>query len=669
MTKGNPISLTDFFYRLIYEEKLLDLSAQNKEKLHQPIQHYPACDRLAFEIDLGEINTPVDFHINLKTLFFRQKFLAELQAKENLDKEKWKPLIELLQLWNNKKSQLFKLVPGVFLEFDFNKENQLPLPSFFAKLDAENCSKEEILSLSRTIIKTLKGQQFYTDVESFLNHCIYKTPENAYLGYIGIMLSRKERVLRLNIYNLTQHSVIPFLQELGWKGDAKNVLMWFTQLMQFCDNIIVSFDVFNGMVLPKIGLEAFIDRQPAKDYRWNSLINYLHNKNLCVAEKKDALFNWNKEWLPITTPWHSDLKIASLYHPFNEMVYIKQLLSHVKITVHENQNINAKIYAGIGQTFRVKEDKTDFIINNNVTKAISSGLTFLKSKQNQLGLWLDYYLPAGYSDEWVTGYIATILKYFFDNDLTKHIIENAHSALQNRWIENKGLAYNNTVPSDSDSSSWFLHLNYLLKKENNKIGVLDLFRNHDNGLGTYIKNDSAIKEYTKQLNDADFSGWEKSHDCVSATAACFDEKSLSYILEKINSNISLQSYWWKNDFYTYFWAYFAILKNKKKYSVYKNYFNEQLNTDTTTFSSFDKAYYIALCALLKIKNTVSEQFYIDLLKSQRAKGYWQSSALLLVPMPSNNAKNISQKQWEMYDVNHTFTTITILMGLELYRQI
>jgi hypothetical protein len=669
MTKGNSSSLIDFFYELIKHEELLASSAKNKGYFEQSMQHYPACDRLAFEVNLNELDAPIDFHINLKTLFFRQKFLAELEAKENIDKENWLPIIQLLKLWNDSASQLFKLIPGVFLEFDFNKENQLSLPSFFAKLDANNCSKEEVLSLSKTIITTLKGEDFHSDVQSFLNRCVYETPNDAYLGYVGIMLARKERVLRLNIYNLKQHDLIPFLRNLGWKGDEEYLVSWFTQLMQSCDSIIVSFDVFNGVILPKIGLEAFIDLQANQDYRWELLIDNLRQQNLCTSEKGKAIFQWNKEWFPINTNWHSDLIMASLYHPFNEMVYIKQLLSHVKITINEKQNASAKIYVGIGQTPYIKGNTATFIANNTIEKAISAGLIFLKSKQNQLGLWLDYYLPAGYSDEWVTAYTAVLLKEFFDNDGTKKTIDDAHSSLKNRWRENKGLGYNSAVPCDSDSTSWFLHLKYLLEENSEKFEVLNLYRNKDKGLGTYIKNDSDIREYTRQNFDANFSGWEKSHDCVSAAAACFDESSLKYITNKINNNISLQSYWWKSDFYTLFWAYFALLKNEKEKNIDVNYFLQRLNLVDAAFSSFDKAYYISLCALLKIKNEYSEQFYLDLLKMQKMDGSWKSSALLLVPMPKDGAKNNSQNQWEMYDVNHTFTTITVLMGVNLYHKV
>ncbi|MFZ9847233.1 MAG: hypothetical protein ACO3EE_03650 [Flavobacteriales bacterium] len=669
MTQVGGTSLIEFFYQLIKDEELLASSTKKIVYFEQSIVHYPACDRLAFEVNLNELDAPIDFHINLKTLFFRQKFLAELEAKENIDKVKWLPIIQLLKLWNDSTSQLFKLIPGVFLEFDFNKKNQLSLPSFFAKLDAKNCSREEISLLSKTIITTLKGNDFYTHVKSLLNRCIYETPQGAYLGYLGIMLSREERVLRLNVYNLKHDEVIPFLQKLGWKGDAKNVLHLFTHLMQFCDSIIVSFDVFNGNILPKIGLESFIELEADDDYRWKLLLDDLHSKNLCDTKKRDAVFQWNKEWFPINTEWHSDLKIASLHHSFNELVYIKQLLSHVKITIEDQKKTSAKIYVGLGQTPYFIGNTAVTINNNTLEKALNAGLNFIISKQNQLGLWLDYYLPAGYSDEWVTAYVANLLKEFFDNDATKKSIESAHATLLNKWRENGGLGYNASVPCDSDSTAWFLHLHNLLTKNEDKSAMLNLYRNVDKGLGTYMKNDPAIKAYTQQNFDANFSGWEKSHDCVSSAAACFDEQSLKYIIHKIHHNICLQSYWWKSDFYTLFWAYFALLKNRREEEIDVKYFLEKMNLADTIINSFDKAYYIALCALLKTKNEWSEQFYVDLLNTQRNDGSWKSSALLLVPMPKDAAKNNSQNQWEMYDVNHIFTTITVLMSLQLYHKI
>ena len=55
--------------------------------------------------------------------------------------------------------------------------------------------------------------------------------------------------------------------------------------------------------------------------------------------------------------------------------------------------------------------------------------------------------------------------------------DGAEEKLNKRWRENKGLGYNKSVPSDSDSTTWFLKFKFLKNKEINKT-VLNQYKNH-----------------------------------------------------------------------------------------------------------------------------------------------------------------------------------------------
>lgn len=669
--------LTEYFFSLVKANELFSLSDNYLNHFEDFIKNHPACDRLAFEFELVNEQKKVDFHINLKTLHFRKKIVKELEQKAKSSDSDWDLLIQLLKKWNDENSELNQFLDAVFLEFDFTENvNELHLPAFFARLNPKNKTKQEIFSLCKEVIVSLKGEEFYQNVHSFLEKCIEATPQGAYLGFIGIMLSRPEKVLRLNIHKLHHDEVLPFLDSLGWKGDGERIVFWLRELMNYCDKVILSFDVFDGMILPKIGLEAFIEKQPSEDYRWNQLMDKLVQHQLCTTEKREVFSTWEKKWFPFELKWHPDLIAYNLTLQKTEFPLIKRIVSHIKITLDGDEAPTSKIYLGVGQTSISSESSPSFITDNTLENAIEQGLKFLTRKQNQAGAWLDYLIPDEFGDEYMTSYVASILKTFFDAPLTSALIQRAYTFLRNRWRENEGLGFNLKSPSDSDSISWFLRLCELVDQNdflrvNSKL--LDRYRNEDGGLGTYslVQKDvikDFVDEYRIEKSDNNFIGWQVSHNCVTANAAYFDERSLNYILDKIKIGDKLEPYWWENDYYVLFWAYQAILKNEVDNPEIKDYFIDRVNFENgATFSVFEKAFYIALCALLEIKNDTIERMAKELISCQKQKGNWDPSALLLVPMP-NDLNREGIKRWNRFDVNGIMTTSSVLMALELYRK-
>lgn len=658
-------NLIQYLFKLVEKDPVF--SGKPIDIFSSTLQYYPPCDRIAFELPLSDNQAKIDFHINLKTLFFRKKFLNKLEELNLSNSEEWSKLLLLLREWNDEETDLFQELTGAFLEFDFKNDNQIQVPAFFAKLNTKELNKEEVLGLAQKIVIKLKGEHFFNQISTILKKCIYQCPQGSYLGYLGIMLSRPEKVLRLNIYNLHKNDVIPFLTNLKWKGNISEIEKWLEITCLIADSVIVSFDVFEGIVLPKIGLEVFITKQPAEDYRWSLFQEELEKEQLWKGNKKNILSEWSKFWTPSTINWHSDLILDSISYSSTELPIIKQLVSHIKLTITPNEETSSKIYLGLGHTKIQRKIKKEFLINNTPKNAIKKGLEYIISKQNQSGLWLDYYLPAGYGDEWITGFTGFSLAKFFPNIVPHKTLERSFEILNQKWRNNEGLGYNSSVPSDSDSTVWFLKFAIQLGKKCDS-NVLNKFRNPDFGLGTYIKGDPKIKHYIKSSFDSDFSGWETTHDCVTSNAAFFDEASIQYLLTKIGQNKNLKSYWWKTDLYTLFLAYYALKENNLSNTLIDTFFKNKLENQTVSSikSTFDKAYYLALCALCEIKNPTSEQFLQDVLQEQSTNGNWESSALLLVPMPKDLSRNQSNNQWEKYDINHIFTTTSIIVSIKLY---
>lgn len=652
-------NVIQFFFELLKKDKLLD--SNRVSKFESSLKNYPDCDRLAFELPLYPESNQLDFHLNLKTLSFRKKFESYIRDHESKLDPKWGKILYFVKKWNDPNHSYNKHIPGVFLEFDYNGLSSLPLPALFIKIDIKNISKKEAFAILKSSITTLKSRQFFDSCLDVIHNCIYYLPNTAYLGYFGLMLSRPQNVIRLNIYDLNIHDCIPFLKGLGWTGDENVLFNSIEKLSRVCDQVIVSFDLFEGSVLPKIGLESFITKQPTEDNRWKKLEIELESLGLNAPRYSNIVNNWNKTWLPTQIEWPGSLALSSLSYKKEQIPVIKQLVSHVKLTL-EGKEITSKIYVGIGQTHKDLINIPQKEILNSTFNQIEAGVKYLVKIQNQNGLIRDFQLPAGHGDEWITAVIGSLLKEYFDNQVPIDFFNKAIKGLNSRWRPN-GLGYNYEVPCDSDSTSWglrFFQLNNLKKDFD-----LTPFRNKNLGLGTYAKGDSTIKNYLFKSNIKDFSGWEISHDCVTAPSAKYNTDSLNYILNLIDNNRPLKSYWWKSDFYCYFFALSSIIFQGKLTTKRENYFKEKLKNKAGLKDLFSKSLYFLTACLLKHNDEYTSSIFNQIKKTQLSNGSWPSETTLLVPMPGHEEKNSSVFQWEMKDINKSFTSIFCLICLKM----
>src|SRR5258705_9261875 len=90
------------------------------------------------------------------------------------------------------------------------------------------------------------------------------------------------------------------------------------------------------------------------------------------------------------------------------------------------------------------------LLNQQLTKAIESGMYYVSENRSNDGMWRDFNTLAGESSEWVTAYILSHLLTISHSDS----IDIAHKQMSLRQRKNGGWGYNNNVPSDADSTAW-----------------------------------------------------------------------------------------------------------------------------------------------------------------------------------------------------------------------
>src|SRR4051794_37877312 len=91
--------------------------------------------------------------------------------------------------------------------------------------------------------------------------------------------------------------------------------------------------------------------------------------------------------------------------------------------------------------------------------AIAKAGNFLLGAQDANGGWRDFLLPAGFSDSWVTAYVAEALAGSGTRDARfLQAARRGWTFLHTTEIAGGGWSYNPKVPGDADSTLWGLRL-------------------------------------------------------------------------------------------------------------------------------------------------------------------------------------------------------------------
>jgi hypothetical protein len=240
-------------------------------------------------------------------------------------------------------------IAEIWLEFDVDPTSDptsvtLPLPAIFVSLPHHVSPALQTYEIAATSLNLLLGNRWY-DWQENLDRCFTTCPEGVFISHIGVMLSRNVPALRVNVKRLQADSLIPYLQQIGWEGETKELAGRVDELFGMCDRITVCLDVGNK-IYPQIGLECIWLKQPQDEPRWRVFLDFLVAQGLCMPEKAEALLNWPGQTNPINSPapWPDDLIVDSLLKPREQFTMFQRKLSHIKIVLHPHKGREAKAY-------------------------------------------------------------------------------------------------------------------------------------------------------------------------------------------------------------------------------------------------------------------------------------------------------------------------------------
>jgi squalene cyclase len=190
----------------------------------------------------------------------------------------------------------------------------------------------------------------------------------------------------------------------------------------------------------------------------------------------------------------------------------------------------------------------------------------LLSLRAQNGLWRDFFgTPnAGFSDEWVTAYVADALASLS----LRRARAAAHTALGVLLQRREGVAgwgYHAVLPPDGDSTTWVLRLaRSLAAPDNERLSAARELINSltvpEGGVTSYTPRAAATVARIIGIGGS-YAGWSATaHACITGPAAALrlSPALTEYLRASQHEDGSWSSYWWEDREYATAWAVAAL---------------------------------------------------------------------------------------------------------------
>jgi len=342
------------------------ISKERVGKIEELANHFPSelSSWFGFEIKLNDSVPSADFLFSVRKEYSEREVLSnrEYSYPTLKDMPVWKQLNNFVSQWNNPQSILYDCANNIWFEFDMDEVNvNAPIPSFF--FGTQNIKrKDDLIELSR--------EGFSSILDNGLNHKIWTSllstiallPKEADLFQIGVMLSRKTDAIRICINNLNINQIGAFLNIMKWYGDVDELKNLLKYIGSFVDEFSLDIDL-SETLLPKIGLECYINKGDRAE-KCNQLFDMLLTSGLCLAKKKDAIYNLSGLSHRFSEPdWPSHLINDMKKQKNQQLSAFMRYQNHIKISIEPDVGLSAKSYMGIQHTWiKVK----DLIHHNNL---------------------------------------------------------------------------------------------------------------------------------------------------------------------------------------------------------------------------------------------------------------------------------------------------------------
>ncbi|WP_264938956.1 prenyltransferase/squalene oxidase repeat-containing protein [Sphingomonas caeni] len=677
-------------------EVLIDAKA--RVRLAAAAMTMPAIPRVAVEIRLAAGQSQVD----LQQCFLRSagdfpRLAAYCQAKA-AERPDWVPVAHYCRDLADPGQAFGESVTELYLEHDLLETGETPsAPALFVDLPGDPASAR---ALALETARRLQGAALPgtgTAIGRIFDAC----RGDAFVSHIGCMTGRTVPGVRINVKGIRPAALEPFLKECGWPGDSRRGSALFDFAVGGCDRVTLAFDIV-GALLPNFGVECFFDHQPAEDPAWRRMLRLLTADGLCAADKGDAFQTIPATITPAgwTGAWPTDMAVGAMLGSDREFTSYARRAVHLKIVDGMGGSRSAKAYYGAGYlTIAPLTDpehrrwrptlaapaprrsvRADHVaLADPADRAIAHGVEYLLQTQRQSGLWREFPVPSGISDNWVSGFIGTQLVATGD-PRGRAAAEEALDRLLTRQRPDSGWAYNEDHPTDSDSTAWILRLMRSLGRLEEPAArrAIAFVRAHVQPSGGIVsfRERQPVADVAKLPDESSLAGWMAVHDCVTAGAAPFGGPAVADYLLANEADGAWRAYWWVHDAFASALAVEALLasdhaaKPEWRARVQRRatgWIEEALASERCEY--FDLAF--AVRALIgtdpeAAKDALVAAAAARMLADQAEDGSWRPSARMRVPWHAAMPDSMTVET-VAYDRQAGFTTAAVIATLAMLR--
>jgi hypothetical protein len=314
-------------------------------------------DFFGFECRLGTPDPTADFLLCVEVLDRQREVLAGLRpgidlSPTLLEHPVWRQIRDFSRAWGDPSSVLHEKALNVWLEFDMEgPHSTVPVPSsFLGSRHIHALAPDEAHQhtwITRTALPLLTGHHLPDTVANRLIDAIQQMPPGPCIFQLGAMVAREPPFVRVCITGMEPQQVAPYLEAIGWPGQAEALGRLTEELRGMVDRVDVDLDL-SEQVRPRVGLECSFDPKQSPKYepRWYPFLDYLVEKNLCIPDKQAALLRYSGFAHEQSDPerWPVALRKASKLMGSQFLSIITRGLNHIKVVSQEGRPLEAKAY-------------------------------------------------------------------------------------------------------------------------------------------------------------------------------------------------------------------------------------------------------------------------------------------------------------------------------------
>lgn len=301
----------------------------------------PSRLRGGLECRLDGTSAQVDFHQSLQ----REDIAAarthiDPRIDPLFDHPVWRRTAAFLAAWDGTwREQIREL----YFEFDgVAARRNDALPSLFVCFDTLPAAETRTAALAALDILSASS---FSPSPAF-NRC-FDLQASESVPHIGVMLSRPDAPLRLNIRVQGWDTLAPTLRRIGWDGDFECVSRLAEWLREFKQVTVTAALDIDTVVHPHIGLELYFPASESWTEQTLAFLAVLAERNLCTPEKRAGLIQVLDKLISpenTTAAWPDELILQALHDPDHRLSALSLSLTHFKLTAYPDGRISSKSY-------------------------------------------------------------------------------------------------------------------------------------------------------------------------------------------------------------------------------------------------------------------------------------------------------------------------------------